>query len=93
MFIGLLKLQLHLPGCQSLKQKRQSLNAIKDRFGKTKNMAVCESDFNDVHQRAELSFICMGNEKSVVEPSLAKVSDFCATEVDAEITSEYIEWL
>ncbi|VUD48660.1 hypothetical protein TDB9533_01278 [Thalassocella blandensis] len=93
MFIGLLKLELRLSGCSSLKQKRQTLNAIKDRFGKHKNVAVTESNFNDVHQRAELSFICMSNDKSLIEAMLAKISHFCGCEVDAQIVNEYVEWL
>lgn len=93
MFIGLLKIVLLLEGCSSLKQKRQILNSIKDRFGRIKNVAACESNFNDSHQQAELSFICMANDKAAVEPILAKIADFCATEVDAQISDEYIEWL
>ena len=49
---GLLSINFHLGGCRSLKEKRQRLSGIRDRYGRPANVAVCESDFQDSHQRA-----------------------------------------
>ncbi len=93
MFIGLLRIEMLLPGCSSLKDKRQRMQSVKDRFGRVKNIAVSESAHLDVHQRSELAFVCIANDKSVVEPSLAKISDYCSTSIDAQIINEIFEWL
>ena len=53
----LLSINFHLGGCRSLKEKRQRLKGIRDRYGRPANVAVCESDFQDSHQRAQWTFI------------------------------------
>lgn len=93
MYIGLLRVEFQLLSCDSLKGKRQCLQSIKDKFGKLKNVAVCESQFNDLLQRAELAFVCIANEKSVIEPTMARISSHCATISDAQIINEHFEWL
>ncbi|MEE4283615.1 MAG: DUF503 family protein [Pseudomonadales bacterium] len=43
MNIACLTIVFHLHGCQSLKDKRQRLAGLRDRFGKQTQVAVCES--------------------------------------------------
>ena len=47
MHLGVLTLDLHLEGCQSLKEKRARTRGVRDRFGRLSQVAVCESDFSD----------------------------------------------
>ena len=66
MQIGVLTLTFHLPGCRSLKEKRQRLGGLRDRFGRNTTVGVCESGLQDAHQRAEWTFVAVGDRKSVV---------------------------
>lgn len=92
MHIGLLTVQFHLRGCGSLKEKRQRLGGLKDKFGSIKNIAVCESAYLDSWDRAEYSFVCSANEAKIIESSLAKVVEYCSTCLDAQITEHRLEW-
>ncbi len=93
MIIGVLTIGLVLPDCQSLKQKRQHLRSVKDKFGHMPNIAVCEFDHQDQWQRASLAFVCTATEKRVAESLLAKIRDYCVTSIDARIIDDSIEWL
>lgn len=93
MVIGILTIGLLLPGCNSLKQKRQQLRSVKDRFGHMINIAVCEFDHQDQWQHASLAFICTATDKRVAESQLAKIKDYCATSIDAQLISDNVEWL
>ena len=92
MHIGILTIQFRLHGCNSLKEKRHRLSAVKSRFGKVSNIAVCESDRQDALGFAELSFVSTSQDKANVESGLAKIVDFCLQNIDAEVINHTIEW-
>lgn len=85
MHVELLAVTFHLPGCRSLKDKRRALSGLRDRFGKQTNMAVCESDFQNEHQRAQWTFIAASSDSSVVDSMLNAVNDFLDSEIDAVV--------
>jgi uncharacterized protein YlxP (DUF503 family) len=85
--VRLLTVDFRLGGCRSLKEKRQRLKGMKDRFGRTPNVAVCESDFQDVHQRAQWSFIAAAASGDVAERMLAEILQSLELSVDAELIS------
>ena len=87
MNVRLLTVDFRLGGCRSLKEKRQRLKGMKDRFGRTPNVAVCESDFQDVHQRAQWSFIAAAASGDVAERMLAEILQSLELSVDAELIS------
>lgn len=93
MNVGLLTIGFHLAGCRSLKEKRQRLKGIRDRFGKPLNVAVCESDYQDVHQRAQWTFIATASSPSVVEKALAEIVRSVQISVDAELVDVHRERL
>ena len=47
MHIAILTLTFALPGCSSLKEKRQRMGGLHARFGNTPSVAVCESGERD----------------------------------------------
>lgn len=93
MNVGLLTIGFHLAGCRSLKEKRQRLKGIRDRFGKPANVAVCESDHQDAHQRAQWTFIATASSASVVEKALAEIVRSVQISVDAELIDVHRERL
>jgi uncharacterized protein len=72
--VGLLSVELHLPGAQSLKDKRMVLRSLKDRLRKF-NVAVGETDHHDRWQVAELSFVTVSTSHEAVDRALAAVAD------------------
>jgi len=93
MLIGLLKVSFALPGCRSLKEKRQRLGGLRERYGRQVNVAVCETRFQDVHDRAEWSFVAVALNSRLVHQILADIEQRIVETVDAsvgEITREFV---
>ena len=74
MVVGLLTVELHVPGSQSLKDKRMVLRRVKDRLGKF-NVAVAEIEHQDLWQRAALGIVAISNSAEHVEQQLASAAD------------------
>lgn len=89
--IKLLTVEFIVPGCRSLKEKRGRLLGMKDKFGREPNMAVCESDYHDDLDRAQWSFVAVGNSKKVLSQMLARVENHVEEMVDAVVINTAIE--
>jgi len=53
--VGFATWELHVQGCQSLKDKRRVLKSLKDRLHQKFNVSVAETAHQDLWQRAELT--------------------------------------
>jgi uncharacterized protein YlxP (DUF503 family) len=53
-FVGIARIELHIPGSRSLKDKRQVVRGLKDRIREHARAAVAEVEFQDLWQRAAL---------------------------------------
>ncbi|MCZ6710500.1 MAG: DUF503 domain-containing protein [Gammaproteobacteria bacterium] len=93
MNVALMRIDFHLSGCRSLKDKRQRLRGIRDRFGRTPNVAVCESGYPDSLQRAQWSFVAASGSADVVEQTLGEIERNLQLSVDAEVVEVWREWL
>lgn len=91
--IGLLTVEFHLPGCHGLKEKRHRLIKLREHWGRQTNLAVCESDFQDEHQRAVWSFVAVASSKKVVGQTLQRLEAELEAEVDAVMTRSQMEML
>ncbi len=80
MTIGVLTLEIHLPGVHSLKQKRMVLQRVRDRLRGKFNVAVAEVDHQDLWQRAVLAVASISSS----EANLRQVLD------GARAESEYL---
>ena len=87
MIVGSLKLSLIIRGAHSLKDKRQVIRPLKERLANKFNVAVAETDFNDVWQRAELGVATVGKDTSFVESVLAEVLRYVSYNPDAELVN------
>ena len=85
MNVSLLTVSFHLGGCRSLKEKRQRLKGIRERYGKPTNIAVCESDYQNSLQRAEWTFVATASSGEVVERALAEIERGLQMGVDAQL--------
>lgn len=62
MVVGTCRLQLHLPGNGSLKQKRARLKPLLHRLHKEFNLATAEVDLQDVWQSAVIGLATVSND-------------------------------
>jgi uncharacterized protein YlxP (DUF503 family) len=92
MIVGLLTLELHIPGAQSLKDKRMVLRGVKDRLKKL-NVAVAEVEHQDLWQRATLGVVTVSGSTEAVDRALAAVADEVERVEPGLITSARTEFL
>ncbi len=71
--IGLLTLEIHIPGAHSLKDKRQVLRSLKDRLRGQFNVAVAELDHQELWQRALVGVVSLSGDAKHLEQSLQAV--------------------
>jgi len=76
MFVGVLRLTLHLPSPGSLKSKRHLLRSAIDRVKAKFNVSIAEVAENDLWQRSVVGVTAVGNDHAFVNETLDKVADF-----------------
>ncbi len=79
MFVGVLRLTLHLPDPGSLKSKRHLLRSALDRVKARFNVSIAEVAENDLWQKSVVGVAAVGNDHAFVNETLDKVSDFIAS--------------
>ena len=79
MFVGVLRLTLHLPAPGSLKSKRHLVRSAIDRVKARFNVSIAEVGDNDLWQRSVVGVTAVGNDHSFVNETLDKVGDFVAS--------------
>lgn len=93
MHIGILTIIFSLPGCSSLKEKRQRIGGMHERFGRTPSVAVCESGAHNQHDTSEWSFVVVANSKREVESQCGQIEDKIQRTVEGRVTEVTREWL
>lgn len=80
MIVASLRVQILLPGCNSLKQKRFVLASLKARLRNRFNVSVCENDFHDKWQRSELGVVAAATDMRGAEKVASQILDFLERE-------------
>jgi uncharacterized protein YlxP (DUF503 family) len=73
MFIGIGRVDIFLPGLNSLKSKRRIINSIKGKIRSKFNVGVSEIDFLDKWQRASIGIVAVSNDSKFLQSSLNKI--------------------
>ena len=68
--IALLTLEIHIPHAQSLKDKRMVVRRLKDRLRSKFNVAVSETEHQDLWQRATVSIVTVGSDEEYARQTL-----------------------
>ncbi len=93
MQIGILTLTFSLPGCSSLKEKRQRMGGMHERFGRNPAVAVYESGELNRHDASEWSFVVVASTKREVESLCSQIEDKIQRSVEArvmDVTQEFL---
>jgi uncharacterized protein YlxP (DUF503 family) len=90
--VGLLSIELHIPGARSLKDKRMVLRSVKDRLKKF-NVAVAEVEYQDLWQRSAVSVVTVSNDAKHAEEELATVVNEIERLEPGLITRTEVEFL
>lgn len=92
MAIALLTLHLHLPGCQSLKEKRSRLKPLLSRIHKRFNVSAAEIGLNDRWHEGMIGCALVSNDNGHAHRAMQQVVEFIpANFPDLEIIDFRIE--
>jgi uncharacterized protein YlxP (DUF503 family) len=92
MIIGLLTLEIYIPYSHSLKEKRKSLNKIKDRVKNKFNVAFAELDFLNKWQRTKIGLVTINTQKNMIEKIFHKVILEIEENIEGEILKKEIHF-
>jgi uncharacterized protein YlxP (DUF503 family) len=87
MFVGIVRIELHLPAATSLKDKRSVVRGLKDRI-RNMHAAVAEVDHQDLWQRAALGVAVVSGERRQVGEMLQSVRRL----VEGTFGAELLDW-
>ena len=93
MHICKIKLSFRLTGSRSLKEKRRRLKGLRDRFGKSPSLAVCEIGGADSHQFSEWVFLACSMERALIDKNFSQIESFVSTSLDVQVLDIDREWL
>jgi uncharacterized protein YlxP (DUF503 family) len=88
MVVGIVRIELHIPGASSLKAKRSVVRSLKERIRARVKAAVAEVDHQDLWQRAALGVAVVSGERSQVDQMLQAVRAL----VDSAYEAQLIDW-
>ena len=75
-WVGLLTLEVQVPGASSLKDKRQVLRSLTQRLRNTFNVSVAEVDQQDSWQMAVLAVVCVSADRRYAQGLMSQLVDF-----------------
>lgn len=94
MRIGILTLEILIPGCSSLKEKRRRIRPLLARLHREFNISVAEVGQQDIWQNAVLACALVSNDNGYTQRSLQKVVRWIeASWPDLTLVDEHIEIL
>lgn len=93
MHIAVLTITFALPGCSSLKEKRQRMGGLHERFGRSPSVAVCESGERDRHDASEWSFVVVAHSRREVQSQCSQIEEKVQNTVEGRVMNVVREFL
>jgi uncharacterized protein YlxP (DUF503 family) len=87
MIVGISVFELHLPASRSLKDKRRVVKSLIERVHQRYRVSIAETDFHDLHQRAEIAMaaVVAGGENEM-EKLMDQVRDILESDPEVYLT-------
>lgn len=88
MIIGTCLVDLRIPGCRSLKDKRQALKALKESIRRKYNVSIAELDHQDTWQRILIGVAAVSRDARFANQVISKV----VNEIEKNVNVEVIDY-
>jgi len=87
MVVAVSVLELHIPASRSLKEKRRVVKALTERIHQRYRVSIAETDYHDLHQRAQIAIAVVHSSRSELERLLERIRDHVEEVPGAMVTS------
>jgi uncharacterized protein YlxP (DUF503 family) len=87
-FVGVARLELHLPEARSLKEKRSLTRSLVQRIRNRHQVLVSEVDYQNLHQRAGFAICGLSTDAVDLEARMQRVS----RTVDESWSGDVLRW-
>jgi uncharacterized protein len=91
--IGVLTLDIHVPGAHSLKDKRHVVKGLKDRLRSRFNVSVAEIDGQETWQRSVVAAVTVSGDHQRAQTVLQAVEREAAAILGGMLAGSDIEWV
>jgi len=91
--IGVLHLDLLIPGAMSLKEKRRVVKSLKDRLRGRFNCSVAETAWHDAWQRARITVCVVSNEARHANEQVNEIAAWVERNAEAELADYQVEMI
>lgn len=88
MVVGIVRVDLHLPGSRSLKDKRQVVRSMKERIRERVHASVAEVEYQDLWQRAALGIAVVAEDGAQVHELLNSARHI----VESFMQAQVLDW-
>jgi hypothetical protein len=86
MHVGIAIFELHLPASRSLKDKRRVVKGLIERLHQRFRLSIVESDYHDLHQRAEIGLAAVAVSEGELDRMLEEVRGIVDTVPEVYLT-------
>jgi len=93
MIIGCCQMEIHLPACGSLKEKRRVLASLRDRLRKRHNVSYAEVAHQDLWQRAGLAVVAVAAHRRQLDALFTSIEQEVARSIPGDLVSFDVEFL
>src|SRR6185295_9684198 len=91
MHVGVMRLELEIPGARSLKDKRQVVRSFKERVKARLSLSIAEVGHQDKLQRATFGVAVVSSDPAVCEELLGRVASMAGTLPNAIVSDRATE--
>lgn len=84
---------LHIPGCQSLKERRSALRPVLSGMARKFGISVAETGHTDLWQRAEVGVALVSGQPSQCRTMADEVDRYMWSIPDIEVVGSTTHWL
>lgn len=93
MVIAYAVFDMHLPGCQGLKEKRMIVKSLKTRLKNEFEVSAAEVGSQDLLQRAQIGVAAVGPDQPPLDALLQHILRFIEQNLDGELLDVHNEFI
>lgn len=95
MIVAVCVFELHIPQARGLKEKRKVVKGLVERVHARFRVSIAETDFHDLHQRAEISMALVAQREEEANQILETIRGLIDSEPESWLSSwdpQMLDW-